>query len=203
MEPAAKMPLTPPRSAGGSWFALHVKPRHERAIAQALRGRGFDEFVPLYRAKRRWSDRVKDLEVPLFPQYVFCQFSAQDGLRVLRTPGVRSIVGIGRRPAPVADSEIAALQTMVRSALGAHPWPFLETGQRVRIEAGPLGGLEGILVESRGACRLVVAVSLLQRSVAVEVNRLDVTPGSVPGRVCDGARQNFAGGWETARSAHC
>lgn len=174
------MPTTGARSAACSWFALQVKPRHERAIAGALRSHGLDEFLPLYRAKRRWSDRVKELEVPLFPQYVFCRFGALDRGRVVSTPGVRSIVGIGKTPAPVADSEIAALQAVVRAGLGAHPWPFLETGQWVRIDAGPLRGLEGILAGSRSPYRLVIAVTLLQRSVAVEVDRLDITPLRTP-----------------------
>ncbi len=175
--------MTEVLNVSGSWFALYVKPRHERAIAEALRAKGFEQFLPLYKARRRWSDRVKELEAPLFPRYVFCRFGALDHLRVVTTPGVWCVVGTGKRPVSIPESEMAALQTVVRSGLCAHPWPFLRAGQMVRIDAGPLRGLEGILAASRNAQRLVISVTLLQRSVAVEVDRLYVTPIGAPG-VC-------------------
>jgi len=158
------------------WFALTVKPQHERAAAFALRQKGFEEFLPLYRTRRRWSDRMKELELPLFPGYVFCRFPSSERASVLMTPSVRSIVAFGRQAAPVADEEIRAIQTMICSGLPLAPWPYLRVGQRIQIEEGPLRGVEGILVGLKDAWRVVVSVNLLQRSVAVEIDRRAVTP---------------------------
>jgi transcription antitermination factor NusG len=158
------------------WFALSTRSSRERMIGEMLRGKGYEEFVPTYRSRRKWSDRYKDLELPLFPGYVFCRFDPSRRLPVLTTPGVITVVGNGRAPVPVDDSEIAALKAVVASNLRAEPWPYLRVGQRVVIETGSLAGLEGILQEVRKTCRLVVSVELLQRSVAVEVNRDWVRP---------------------------
>lgn len=161
---------------GRFWFALRVKPRFEKVAGRILQSKGLEGFVPLYKVERRWSDRIKELELPLFSRYIFCRFSPPERLRVLATPGVQSVVGFGAVPLPVADAEIAALQAVMRSGVAAWPWPYLRIGQPVRVEAGPLAGVEGILLEWRNRGRLVVSVTLLQRSVAVEIDRLDVTP---------------------------
>ena len=174
------MPMADPNPC---WFALYVKVRHERMTADALQSRGFEEFLPLCRTRRRWSDRIKDLEVPLFSRYLFCRFDMQDRHRVLTTPGVKYVVRIANIPIPVPDAEIAALEAVMKSGAAAQPWPFLQAGQWVRIEAGPLAGLEGILQDFRGSRRLVIAVTLLQRSVAVEIDWLDVTSIAPPRRL--------------------
>jgi transcription antitermination factor NusG len=152
------------------WFALRIKPQREKIVASALRSKGYEEFLPLYRCRRRWSDRIKEMDLPLFPGYVFCRFDVHSRLPILVTPGVLLIVGVGKTPSPVDDSEIAALQSIVKSGLQAEPWPFLKIGQRVRIEHGSLEGVEGILVAIKKPYRLVVSVTLLQRSVAVEID---------------------------------
>jgi transcription antitermination factor NusG len=158
------------------WFALQIRSQHEKIVASTLREKGYEEFLPLCQIKRRWSDRVKRLEAPLFPGYVFCRFDVQKRLPILVTPGVRSIIGVGKIPLPIDDSEIAALQSIVKSGLPAEPWPFLKIGQRVRIEQGSLEGIEGILLTPKNSYRLIVSVTLLQRSVAVEIDRNWVTP---------------------------
>jgi transcription antitermination factor NusG len=159
-----------------SWFALRVRSQREKIVASALRSKGLEEFLPLYRCRRRWSDRVKEFEQPLFPGYVFCRFNPYNRLPILVTPFVLLIVGNGKVPLPVDDAEIAGLQSVIKSRLQAEPWPFLRVGQRVRIEQGSLEGLEGILVALKKPHRLVVSVSLLQRSVAVEINEGWATP---------------------------
>ena len=116
------------------------------------------------------------VEAPLFPGYLFCRLDLQNRLPVLMTPGVTQIVGYNRIPVPVDESEVDAIRTTVASGLKSEPWPFLEAGDRVQIEQGPLRGLEGILLEVRGAQRLVLSVTLLQRSVAVEINPAFVRP---------------------------
>ncbi len=146
-----------------------------------LRGKGFEEFLPLYRSRRRWSDRVKELDLPLFPGYLFCRFDVQDRLLpILTTPGVISIVGAGKTPVAVSAEEIAAVQAIVRSGLPAQPWPCLAVGSTVFIERGPLAGIEGIALNVDKAYRLVVSVPLLQRAVAVEIERDWVRPVSPP-----------------------
>jgi len=136
-----------------------------------LPGRGYTEFLPLYRTGRAWSDRIKELHLALFPGYLFCRFDPDNRLPVLSTPHVHLIVGVGRTPVPVDESEIRAVQLICNSGLGPSPWPYLRTGQRVRIEGGPLFGVEGILIGVKNSRRLVVSVTLLQRSVAVEIDQ--------------------------------
>jgi transcription antitermination factor NusG len=164
------------------WFALHVKSRHERVVSTIAHSKGFEEFLPFYRSRRRWSDRVKAVEFPLFPGYVFCRLDPRHRLPLLTIPGVLHFVGIGKIPVPIDDVEILAIQNAVSSGLSAEPWPFLEAGQRVRVEEGPLAGLEGFLVEARKRCRVVVSVTLLKRSVAVEIDRDWIAPLDASGR---------------------
>lgn len=169
-------------SAQHPWFALRVKSRSEKIVSTIARNKGFEEFLPLYQSRRRWSDRFKSVEVPLFPGYVFCRLNPEFRLPLLTIPGVLSFVGIGKVPVPIDDAEIAAIQTAVGSGLLAEPYPFLEVGQRVRIAEGPLAGVEGLLVEVRKQQRLAVSVSLLKRSVAVEIDRHWVRPLDAGGR---------------------
>jgi len=158
------------------WFAVQTRSRYENLVATLLRGKGYELFLPVYKSRRRWSDRIKELELPLFPGYLFCRFNPLDRFPILVTPGVMQVVGVGKIPIPVDDLEIAALETAIRSGLPRQPWPFLQIGQKVKIECKPLCGLEGILVEFKGRHRLVLSVTLLQRSVAVEVDDTWIRP---------------------------
>jgi transcription antitermination factor NusG len=153
------------------WFALRVKSRCEKVTAAILHNKGYQEFLPLYRSRRHWSDRTKQLDLPLFPGYVFCRFDPHDRLPVLTTPGLVHIVGVAGIPAPIDDREIDAVHAIIKSGLAAEPWPFVKVGNIVRIDYGSLEGLEGILIEIKKRHRLVVSVTLLQRSVAVEIDR--------------------------------
>jgi transcription antitermination factor NusG len=158
------------------WFALTVRPQHERAVAERLAAKALEVYVPTYRSRRRWSDRVKMIELPLFPQYVFCQFGFEERLNVLSTLSVNSIVSFGGRPYPLDDQEIAAIKRIEASDVAFTPWPFLRAGQRIRICGGPLKGLEGILAREKAAYRVVVNVNVLQRAVAVEIDRALLEP---------------------------
>ena len=180
-------PETDPESqtavAGSApWFALHVRSRCEKAVAASLHSKGYEEFLPLYRSRNRWSDRLKDVDLPLFPGYVFCRFEPRMRLRVLTTPGIVAVVGMGKAPQPVEPAELAAVQALSRSGLAAIPWPFLKTGEHVRIEHGALEGVEGILTAVKKEFRVVLSVTLLQRSVAVEIDRDLIRP--IPRREC-------------------
>jgi transcriptional antiterminator NusG len=158
------------------WYALSVKHQHERRAEIALGWKGFEALAPTYRARRQWSDRAKNLDLPLFSGYVFCRFDFDERIPVLDTPGVARIVGFGNGPAPVADEEIAAIKIVVESRLPVRPWPHLKPGDRVRVEDGPLRGVEGILLKEKESLRLVLSVELLQRSIAVELEPESIVP---------------------------
>ncbi len=158
------------------WFALQIRGRYENIVTAHLGGKGYEWFLPLYKCRRRWSDRFKEIEGPLFPGYVFCRLNPLDRLPILTTPGVVLIVGTGKTPVPIDETEIVAIQAAVKSGLPSQPWPFVQIGQRMRIEYGPLCGLEGILLDFRRHHRLLLSVTLLQRSIAVQVENAWVTP---------------------------
>jgi transcription antitermination factor NusG len=159
------------REEGTLWYALHVRTRFEKVVSRNLQGKGYEEFLPLYKRVSRWSDRTKEIELPLFPGYVFCRFDPHDRLPVLTVPGVNAIVGIGKNLLPVQESEIEAIRAVLQSGAFCEPWPFLEVGQRVCVEYGPLAGTEGLVTMVKNSCRLVISVNMLQRSVAVEIDR--------------------------------
>ena len=154
-----------------SWYALQIQSKLGSIASATLCGKGYEAYLPLYRCVRRWSGRVKQLDLPLFPGYLFCRFYVRHRLPILTTPGVISIVGVGKTPAPIDDEEIEAIRAVLRSGLTALPWPFLRVGSRVYVERGPLAGVEGIVTNTDKVYRLIVSVSLLQRSVAVEIDR--------------------------------
>jgi transcription antitermination factor NusG len=169
------------------WFALRVRSNCERMTSTHLRERGYEEFAPSYKVDSQWSDRKKIIERFLFPSYVFCRLDLHDRVQVLTAPGAVNFVGFGSGPTPVPDTEIETIRRMVQSGLLVTPSPFLALGQRVRLERGPLTGVEGILQQIKGATRLVVSIEILQRSVSTEVNRTwvlplkdSVAPGSAP-----------------------
>jgi transcription antitermination factor NusG len=150
----------------------------ERSVALAVRCKGYEALLPLYRAEHKWSDRMKLIELPLLPGYIFCRLEAENRLPLLTIPGVVHFVGVGNTPVPVADSEIDALQAAIKSELKVEPWPFVEVGQRVQVESGPLGGIEGYLVNAAQRHRIVVNLSALRRSVAVEIDHRWLGPAN-------------------------
>lgn len=159
-----------PPIAKSLWYALQVWSRKESFVSLHLTGLGYECFLPTYKSQRKWSDRVKELEQPLFPGYLFCRFDFHSRRPLVMTPGVMQIVGNGKAPLPVADEEIERIQLAVSAEATRQPWPYIAMGERVRVNQGSLRGLEGILINFRGSHRVVVSVSLLQRSVAVEVD---------------------------------
>jgi len=162
-------------TATTAWFALTVAPRKEKITAQTLRTDGFEEFLPLRSSSRLWSDQIKKIQSPLFPGYVFCRFDPRVRQTVLKTPGVVSIVSFGKIPEPIHDSEISALQSVCRSGLTATTYPTPKIGSTVRLHEGPLRGIDGILLEDRDT-RLIITLTLLQRSIAVVIDRDWIAP---------------------------
>jgi transcription antitermination factor NusG len=152
------------------WYALRVKSKHEQVAATVLRGKGYDPFLPFCKVRRQWSDRVREVESPLFPGYLFCRLDSSRRLPVLSSTGVVEIVGVGKIPAPIEDREIDAIHTVVLSGLAAQPWPFPGPGRPVRVAYGPLRGVEGVVTSVSDRKRLVVSLTLLQRSISVEMD---------------------------------
>jgi transcription antitermination factor NusG len=151
-------------------------------VAAIVRNKGFEEFLPVYQSRRQWSDRLKSVDLPLFAGYVFCRLDPIDRLPLLKIPGVLHFVSTGKAPIPIEDREIASIQTAVRSGALTEPWPFPAVGQFVRIEDGPLAGLEGILAGTSKRRCLIVSVTILERSVSVAIDRRWAVPLAVAGR---------------------
>ncbi len=152
------------------WFALQTKPRNERKTDRLLRQKGYECFTPTYRLKRKWSDRTVEIDLPLFPGYVFCHFSPSAMGKAISTQGVTRIVGFGGKPAEVAVEEVEALQLLARSDILREPWKYLPDGTLALVETGPLAGVQGIICADENRRRLIISVTLLQRSVAIQLD---------------------------------
>ena len=157
-----------------AWFALYTRHQHEKSVAQLISAKEIEVFLPLYQAAHRWKDRVKELTLPLFPNYVFVFAGFNGRGAILSTPGVSDFVRLGGVPAPIPVEEIEAVRQVVERGLPAEPPPFLQSGDRVRVKSGPLEGLEGILVRKKNFYRLLLSVDLLVKSISVEVEAADV-----------------------------
>lgn len=180
--PAALCPAGGAAAAQARWYAVYTCANRERHVAEQLCARKVDNFLPTYSSVRRWKDRRVTLESPLFPGYVFVRMALRDRLRVVQIPGVAWLVGFNGRPAALPDEEMAALISGSESGLRAEPHPFLTVGRRVRIKRGPLAGLEGILRRWKGNWRVVLSLKLIQRSVSVDVDVLDIQPATSDGK---------------------
>jgi transcription antitermination factor NusG len=152
------------------WFAVRVKSRCEKMVSELFRQRGYEEFLPVYRSRRKWSDRIKVVELPLFTGYLFCRFDPNKRASILSTPGVFLIVGQGRTPVPIDSTEVEGIRVALASGQRVQPWPNLVVGQTVRIEMGAVSGVEGTLLRFKGSNHLIIGIQLLQRSVAVEID---------------------------------
>lgn len=158
------------------WFALRVKPKHEKTATAALSAKGYETFLPLHLTRRKYGERYKNFHQPLFAGYFFSRFDPQDRLPILKTESILGILGNGKELVSVPDHEISALQVAVESKLAVLPHPFLTVGDRVHLEEGPLRGTQGILVLLKGQDHLIVSVTLLQRSVSIQIDRNWVRP---------------------------
>lgn len=156
------------------WYAVYTSANHEKRVASQIGQKSLEHFLPLYRSVRRWKDRRVDLQLPLFPGYLFVRIALRDRLAVLLTPGVSKLVGFNGSPTPLNDEEISTLRTSLSSGVRAEPCPYVAPGHRVRIQAGPLFGLEGVVQRRKGRLQVVVSLDLLQRSVAIDLDLADV-----------------------------
>ena len=156
------------------WYAAYTCVQHERRIAYQLQQKSVEFFLPLYEAVHKWKDRRKRVELPLFPGYIFVRIPLRDRLQVLEIPSVVRLVGFDGPPTPLPDAEIELLRSGLAHKLRAEPHPYLSMGRRVRIQRGPLAGLEGILRRRNGSLRVVLSMELLKRSIAVNIDAADV-----------------------------
>jgi transcription antitermination factor NusG len=152
------------------WYGVRTRSNHEKVAASVLRGKGYEPYLPLYSLRRSRANVVTESELPLFPGYVFCRFDVTKRLPILMTTGVISILGFGRDPVPIPEEEIEAVRAVLRSGLPSEPCAYLREGQRVRVTNGPLAGVEGVLLKRKNQCRMVVSVTMLQRSLSVEID---------------------------------
>jgi transcription antitermination factor NusG len=157
-----------------SWYAVCTRHQHEKTAAKILEYKEFEVFLPVYKARRRWQDRVKEVSVPLFPGYLFVKAGREGCLPILTTPGVSSIISCGGQPSTIPFSEIEGIRRIVQSTLRVEPHPFLRCGDRVRVKYGPIAGVEGILLRKKNVARLVISVEMLGKSAAVEVDATHV-----------------------------
>ena len=162
----------------GSWFAVYTNSRHEKMVAKQFLERHVESFLPLYRKVHHWTKQSRvTLELPLFPNYVFVRITQHQRASVLAVPRVLGIVGRGHLSSALSDAEIESLRIgLERNKF--EPYPYLVAGERVRIRAGSMAGMEGILVRKKNELRVVLTLDLIQRSVAVEVDAEDVEPAS-------------------------
>lgn len=158
------------------WYAVQTRSRHEKKAAAELRDKGVAAFLPLMKQVHRWSDRNKEVEVPLFPGYIFVNTRAEPEARVsvLRTPGIANFVGNHGKGTPIPDKQIQDIQAILDNKVPVASHPFLIVNQRVRIRGGSLDGVEGMLVGMNADLSLVVSVDLIQRAVAIRVSGYEV-----------------------------
>ncbi len=159
-----------PAFSGSVWYAAHTRHQHERIVARMLANKGYEVFLPLYTEVRQWRDRVKRVEVPLFSCYVFLRGDVDRRLPILTTPGIHGLVCSAGKLAGIPEEEIDAVRSVVENHINVEPHPFLKCGDLVRVKSGALRGLEGFLIRKKGQTRLIISVTLLERSVAAEVD---------------------------------
>lgn len=164
-----------PENLVAHWYVAQTCAHHEKRISEQLGLRGIENFLPLYERISQWKDRRVCLQVPLFAGYVFVRLALREQLRVLQLPGVAQLVGFGGLPSALPDNEIEGIRNSLKLRLRAEPFSYLAVGQRIRIDRGPLQGVEGILVRRKNCLRLVLSVALIQRSIAVEIDAADVS----------------------------
>ncbi len=156
------------------WYAAYTCSRHEKYVRRQLEQSAIECFLPLYRSMRRWKDRRKDVAIALFPGYVFVHIVLPQRQRVLELPGVVRLVSFNGMPVPLPEKEIEALRDGLQQQIYAKPYPYLRSGQKVRIVRGPMAGMEGILLRKKEKCRIVISVDVIMQSIAVEVDADDV-----------------------------
>jgi transcription antitermination factor NusG len=173
--PAQNLEFLPPIGSA-LWFAVHTYPRHEKRVSSHLTLKGVENHLPLIARVHQWSDRRKEVDLPLFPCYVFVRILpvAERRVQVLQAPGVIGLVGSGGEGTPIPERQIEDIRTLLKNKVLVDPYPFLKIGQRVRIRGSYLDGVEGILIRRHGMRRLIISVDAMERSFSICVEGLEV-----------------------------
>jgi transcription antitermination factor NusG len=159
-----------------NWYALHIRSRHEKRVAERLGSQSLETFLPVHRSRHTWKNGVHvDVDLPLFPCYLFARATIHDRIRLLQHPGVLGFAASSTKPTVIPDEEISVLRTATES-LKAEPHPYLNNGDAVRIVAGPLVGMTGILTRRKQEYRVVLSIEAIMRSIVVEVSEFDIEP---------------------------
>jgi transcription antitermination factor NusG len=158
------------------WYAVHVRPRHEKRVAIDLVGKGVETYVPLLNEVHKWADRRKIVDSPLFPCYLFVrmQNTPKQRLSVVTAGGVLGIVSARGEPVPIPDEEIDCVRTVLAQKLNVARYPQFVVGQRVRVRGGVLDGVEGTLIEIKSERRLVLSVGPIERAFSVALEGYEV-----------------------------
>jgi transcription antitermination factor NusG len=159
-----------------NWYAIRVKPKREKTVHENLAAKGYESFLPLYLSRRKYGERFKNFHLPLFAGYLFCRFDPTDRLPILKTESVLYVLSDGSTPLPIPDNEIATLQSAVNSKLAIEPHPFIQIGDRIQIAEGPLRDTEGIFLRIKDREHIIVSVTMLQRSVSIQIDRNWIRP---------------------------
>lgn len=158
------------------WYAAYTRSRHEKTVAEITQRKSIETFLPLYDVVRRWRNGNHRVQLPLFPGYAFVRIALQHRQEVLKVPGVVCLVGFNGTPIALPDEEVERLRQAFSRGLKAAPHPYLTVGQRVRVTAGPLVGLQGILERRKGALRVILSIESIQRSIRVELPTEHLAP---------------------------
>jgi transcription antitermination factor NusG len=158
------------------WYALHTRSRHEKSVSLELSQKGIKHYLPLVETVKKWSDRRKLVEEPLFPGYIFVNISCEDQISALETRGAVQFIGSNGKPWLVPPKQVEAVYIALSSKLKCDPYPYLKVGANVYVTRGPLKGYHGILIEKNKKHRLILSVHLIGQSIAVEIDAADVKP---------------------------
>jgi len=159
------------------WYSVYTRPCHEKRVLQELIRQNIEAFLPTYSVRRRWSDRYKVIEEPLFKSYLFVNIDYERRYRdTLRAYGAVAFVTFGGEPAQIPEQEIESVRRLVTCELPYQPHPYLKVGRRVRVRSGPLKGCEGILIRKKNLARLVLSINLLQQAVSAEIDADCIEP---------------------------
>jgi len=171
--------LEEPRPDELRWYAVRTRSRHEKIASQQLQTRGIETYLPVVTQTHRWSDRKKQVEVPLFSGYTFVRLAYarnEQRIQVLQTHGVAGFVGVQRAGVPIPDSQIEDIRTLLFNKVDLKAHSFLKVGQRVRVRGGALDGVQGILVSHSGERSLVITLEPIERSLSIRVEGYEVVP---------------------------
>lgn len=156
------------------WYVIYTIVRHEKSVNAALLEKSIKTFLPIKKVVNRWKDRSKEVDVPLFPGYLFVKVSLENRLKILNTKGVIRILGVNGFPTPVSNEQIESIKSILNTKLSYDPCPYLTEGKRVVVVRGPLKGASGKIIERRGEYRLILSVDIIKRSVSIEVDIDDI-----------------------------